>query len=163
MSKIVWMLNWENVNQDYMMSLANEMFTEWVISWLDVTDNGATITVWAGKAMIEVTRALVWETFKIWFELTEDETISKVDGTVVVRIDTTKVQDWSSIDSVGSNVATVEIGSSFGSDFTLTLATIASSTVTDARWYCKLKLTNDWASYVGLGLNGDWEIEANDL
>jgi len=98
-------------NQDYDLSVWTNFFSSWIVKWLEVIgqdepDLSVKVLLW--KALIEVTRYWVWETFKILLDLTEYENISITwinwnVWAIILRIKSSQIQDWTLLNSEHSN------------------------------------------------------------
>lgn len=141
----VWLLKWCQNNQDHdLTSLLYAMIaSHWVIMWLEVSTNQ--VGVWFGFILVTRTG---WQTFLVRVENDANYTIDTSGNKKVrIQLDQSKINDWSTINSTHSNVATINTGASRPSTAHLKLAEITAWSIVDAREVPQMRfwLSKEWS------------------
>ena len=135
--KTIGALNGANLTRDFhLQSGITAIIAAGVVRNFDTELEVQTNLVKAGLCFVTALRTSVSpnETFLVPVRLHTDETISTAGtGFIIVKLDPAKVNDNSGGATDGQGVATIENVSSLPSNNFLTLATLASGVITDAR------------------------------
>lgn len=132
----VWILNWENLNNDHDFSALVDWFLEsGVIDWLSVMTWN--VSIW--RALVQVQRT-GWKSFYVFFENT-DSLIFDTSGTkkIFIEIDQAKIDDWSLNAEDGSWIWQIKSASNYPAVNFVPLASVLDGVVTDERSFITTK------------------------